>query len=482
MRISSYELPAVVSPLRSSGDYWAQPSMPLICTGNFRKYTIPGCLDLQRERKWRGQQYTRRHRPPRGQFIEQKAKWLPQAKCQFDCMLNCSEPSMSTLVKSLNVCDVATTVKQRASATMFTSSPVGVGQAPTRSMQPNTVVGVQPISSGNDDEHRATGPSDLEKSTESGDDNLVDDDQHTSCGCELLVCAQPTSSSAEYVQRLSSPTELDASTIRNDDDPCNGYRQSICKLELVVHSTSRPSPPSVPGVHTGGGMIADGHRPPVVAAAPVNPPVHDQVENDRKIAIMLEMKDMSAKGFVFDMATKAYKRLPTPHELNQTQMTSRVAAYHRLMEQGSEDAEARKQANIPPSFRFVTDPRPDVDDDGNTQTTEEDEEELPDSQDLPPLEDLTPEDEEWEASKQFANTCLFAVLNQQGIPVQPRRDGPFWALRDGNEVLQEYGKCLLRVDTYTCMELPPGRYIQWSSAKQGHFLDCCIEWFGTSRL
>ena len=212
----------------------------------------------------------------------------------------------------------------------------------------------------------------------------------------------------------------------------------------------------------------------MVAAEPVNPPVHDQVENDRKIAIMLEIQDMSAQGFVFNMATKAYKRLPTPHELNQTQMTSRVAAYHRLMEQDSEDAEARKQANIPPSFRFVTDPRPDVDDDGNTKTTEEDEEELPDSQDLPPLDDLTPEYEEWEASKQFANTCLFAVLNQQGIPVQPRRDGPFWALRDGNEILQEYGKCLLRVDTNTCMELPPGRYIQWSSAKQGHFLSCVV--------
>ena len=255
MRISSHELPAVVSPLRSIGDYWAPPSVPLICAGNFMKYTIPGCLDLKREKKWRGQPYTRRHRPLRGQFIRQKAEWLPQAKCQYDCMLNCSEPSMSTLAKSLNVCDVATTVKQRASATKFTSSPVGVGQAPTRSMQPNTVVGVQPISSGNDDEHRATGPSDFEKSTDSGDDNLVDDDQHTSCGCELLVCAQPTSSGAEYVQHLSSPTELDASTIHNDDDPCNGYRQSICKLELVVHSTSRPLPPSVPGVRTGGGYV-----------------------------------------------------------------------------------------------------------------------------------------------------------------------------------------------------------------------------------
>ena len=75
------------------------------------------------------------------------------------------------------------------------------------------------------------------------------------------------------------------------------------------------------------------------------------------------------------------------------------------------------------------------------------------------------------ADKHFSNICLFTVLNQQGIPAHPSRDGPFWAIRDGNEALHEFGKRLCRVDTDVQKALPPGRYIEWNNTKLGHFVD-----------
>jgi hypothetical protein len=69
--------------------------------------------------------------------------------------------------------------------------------------------------------------------------------------------------------------------------------------------------------------------------------------------------------------------------------------------------------------------------------------------------------------------CLAWALWKFGVPVLPRRDGPFFALADGNELLAPWGLCLLRVSDNR--PLPDGQYVAWMPGNLvGHFGVACV--------
>ena len=65
------------------------------------------------------------------------------------------------------------------------------------------------------------------------------------------------------------------------------------------------------------------------------------------------------------------------------------------------------------------------------------------------------------------HTCLFEALRNRGVNVRPDRDGPFWALADGNEALIPRGFKLVPCDGKAIHEA--GKYVKWESCGTGHF-------------
>ena len=70
----------------------------------------------------------------------------------------------------------------------------------------------------------------------------------------------------------------------------------------------------------------------------------------------------------------------------------------------------------------------------------------------------------------YMQVCLVNALRRHGIPVVAPRDGPFWALRDGNTFLMPFGMELVHIGH---RPLPRGRYVMWtpsSDQSHGHFV------------
>ena len=69
------------------------------------------------------------------------------------------------------------------------------------------------------------------------------------------------------------------------------------------------------------------------------------------------------------------------------------------------------------------------------------------------------------AAPLYTNTCLVAAFQSIGVPVKATRNGPFFALRDSNQMLQPFGKQL--VPYPPGLSLSPGLYVLW---RDGHFV------------
>jgi hypothetical protein len=68
------------------------------------------------------------------------------------------------------------------------------------------------------------------------------------------------------------------------------------------------------------------------------------------------------------------------------------------------------------------------------------------------------------SSQTFRDTCLVDALRNLGIPVVPSRDGPFWAVKDGNEMVEPFGLTVRPVGVQQALE--KGNFILY---KNGHF-------------
>jgi hypothetical protein len=67
----------------------------------------------------------------------------------------------------------------------------------------------------------------------------------------------------------------------------------------------------------------------------------------------------------------------------------------------------------------------------------------------------------------YSDTCLITALRSLGVKCAYDRDGPLWALRDGNDILKTHKKCLKHVPRPR--NLPGGRYVVHMDAEAlGH--------------
>jgi hypothetical protein len=85
---------------------------------------------------------------------------------------------------------------------------------------------------------------------------------------------------------------------------------------------------------------------------------------------------------------------------------------------------------------------------------------------FPRIVDKSPRGTQSTSDARYAKTCLVDALRSLGVKAAYTSDGPFWAMEDGNRMLQPFSKHLHPIST-TCSALPVGKYVLGST---GHFV------------